>query len=482
MTKPFSFALNLLLVCLVSSLATLTPLRAHEVQPTIMDVTLSEDRIEIVADWMIEAAVSGLDLTALTNTTDAENDDEYDRLRALPPEELAAATEAAWPDIAERFALTSGETALVPELVDVRVPEVGNLEVARISRLTLSAALPAGGDPVVLGLSSDLGPIVVRQRGVENGYAAFLTPGSLSDPIPRSGGSTQTAGEAFVDYIAVGFDHIVPQGLDHILFVLGLFFLSLRLGPLLWQVTAFTLAHTVTLALGALDIIRLPAEIVEPIIAASIVYVGIENVLMRKMAPWRPIVVFCFGLLHGLGFAAVLQDFGLGADHFVPKLIGFNIGVEVGQLAVIAAAWLALAAFFGRYGWYHRRIGAPVSIAIALIAAFWVLERTGTISVDGPWSLFSALTEGGFAPLMTVLVVSGIATLLTAIEMFAIEQDWFRDFAGMATSFALFLGVVATFTSGGYVLTAVLTVVWVICLKLQSLGGPYEPAENVEMA
>lgn len=480
--KPFVFALKLLFVCAVSSLAAVTPLRAHEVQPIILDVTLSEDRIEIVADWMIEAAVAELDLEALTNTTEAENDDEYDRLRALPPEEMAAAIEDAWPGIAAKFKLNAGDAAVSPELGEVMVPEVGNLELARISRLRLSAALPAGGAPVVLGLTPDLGPLVIRQRGVENGYAAFLTPGSLSDPIPRSGGSEQSAGEAFVDYISVGFDHIVPQGLDHILFVLGLFFLSLRLGSLLWQVTAFTLAHTVTLALGALDIIRLPAEVVEPIIAASIVYVGIENVLMRKMAPWRPIVVFCFGLLHGLGFAAVLQDFGLGADHFVPKLVGFNIGVEIGQLAVIAAAWLALAAFFGRYGWYHRRIGAPVSIAIAVIAAFWVLERTGTIDVDGPWSLFSALTEGGFAPLLTLLVAGGIAAVLTALEMFATEQDWFRDLAGMVTSFVLFLGIVATFTSGAYVMTLVLTAVWVLCLKLQSLGGPFEPAIEADPA
>lgn len=482
MSKPFMFALKLLLVSVVSSVTAFTPLRAHEVQPIIMDVALSEDRIEITADWMIEAAVSGLDLAELTNTTDAENDDEYDRLRALPPDEFAAAIREAWPGIAARFVLNAGETGIIPELVDVAVPEVGNLELARTSRLTLSAVLPADNTPIVLGLTPDLGPLVVRQRDVEDGYAAFLTPGSLSAAIPRTGGSEQSAGAAFVDYVGVGFDHIVPQGLDHILFVLGLFFLSLRLGPLMWQVTAFTLAHTVTLALGALDIIRLPAEIVEPIIAASIVYVGIENVLMRKMAPWRPIVVFCFGLLHGLGFAAVLQDFGLGADNFVAKLIGFNVGVEVGQLAVIAAAWLALAAFFGRYGWYHRRIGAPVSIAIAIIAAFWVLERTGTIDVDGPWSLFSALTEGGFAPLLTLLVAGGIAALLTAIEMFAIEQDWFRDLAGMATSFVLFLGIVATFTSGAFLFTLLLTAIWVLCLKLQALGGPFEPAPEADTA
>lgn len=275
-----------------------------------------------------------------------------------------------------------------------------------------------------------------------------------------------------MEYIRVGFDHIVPQGLDHILFVLGLFFFSLRMGALLWQVSAFTLAHTVTLALGALDIVRISPEIVEPIIAASIVYVGIENLFLQKLPPWRPFVIFGFGLLHGLGFASVLQEFGLGNDNFVPKLIGFNVGVEIGQLAVIATAWLALALFFGRFGWYHRRIAAPVSIAIAIIAAFWVLERTGIVGTDGPWGLFSNLTEGGFAPFWVTVAALGAAALLTALEMMDVTEDVFREFAGMVTSFLMFLGIVATFTSGAWLMSLAIAAAWVLALRLQSLGEP----------
>ncbi|CAN0588825.1 unnamed protein product, partial [Ectocarpus sp. 12 AP-2014] len=130
------------------------------------------------------------------------------------------------------------------------------------------------------------------------------------------------------------------MGLDHILFVLGLFFLSTRMGPLLWQISAFTLAHTVTLALGALGYVNIPGNIVEPIIAASIVYVAVENIVSDKLHRWRPLVIFVFGLLHGLGFASVLGEFGLPADQFIPALIGFNVGVELGQLTVIAIAFL----------------------------------------------------------------------------------------------------------------------------------------------
>lgn len=183
-------------------------------------------------------------------------------------------------------------------------------------------------------------------------------------------------------------------------------------------------------------------------------------------------MIFGFGLLHGLGFASVLQDFGLGNDHFIPKLIGFNVGVEVGQLAVIATAWLTLAMFFGGFAWYHRRIAAPVSVAIAMIATFWVLERTGTIDVEGPWSLFSALTVGGF-PAFWVLVASlAVAALLTALEMMDVTEDLFREFAGMATSFLLFLGIVATFTSGAWIYAGIIAAAWVLSLRLQSLGEP----------
>lgn len=456
----------------VSSLALVTSARAHEVQPAIMDVTIGADTLDIAVDWMAEAAVAGVDLEGLADTNEADNAEDYDRVRALSPEAFEEALRAAWPEIASQITIAAGDRRLPLALGEVEVPDVGNVELARISRLNLAAPLPADGSAITIGWAPALGPLVVRQSGVEDGYAAYLAPGMVSDPIPREGGVEQTGLEAFADYVLVGFDHIVPQGLDHILFVLGLFFFSLRMRALLWQVTAFTLAHTVTLALGALDIIRLSPDIVEPIIAASIVYVGVENLFLRKLPPWRPFVVFGFGLLHGLGFAAVLQDFGLGNAHFVPKLIGFNVGVELGQLAVIAAAWLTLALFFGRFGWYHRRIAAPVSVAIAIIAGFWVLERTGVVGTDGPWSLFSALTEGGFAPFWVTVAALGAAALLTALEMMDVTEDLFREFAGIATSFLMFLGIVATFTSGAWIMAAIIAAVWVLALRLQSLGEP----------
>ena len=171
----------------------------------------------------------------------------------------------------------------------------------------------------------------------------------------------------------------MPQGLDHILFVLGLFFYALRWRPLLWQVTAFTAAHTCTLALATLGIVRIAPATVEPLIAASIVYVAVENVVAggrAQITPLRIAVVFGFGLLHGLGFASVLSEFGLGGAHFVASLISFNVGVELGQLAVIAVAFVLLGLPFGARPWYRRIIAVPASVLIGAVGAWWVLERT----------------------------------------------------------------------------------------------------------
>ncbi len=207
-------------------------------------------------------------------------------------------------------------------------------------------------------------------------HAAPPASGRQGAPLPRGDGSTRPSISAFARYVALGVAHIVPLGTDHILFVLGLFFFSLRLGPLLSQVTAFTLAHTVTLALATLGVVSIAPAIVEPLIAASIVFVAVENILLPRMSPWRMAIVFGFGLLHGLGFASALGETGLGPARLVAGLVGFNLGVELGQLAVIAAAFLLGGLPFGRRRWYRGIVAVPASAAIALVGAWWVIERT----------------------------------------------------------------------------------------------------------
>ena len=179
----------------------------------------------------------------------------------------------------------------------------------------------------------------------------------------------------FLEYVEIGFTHILPKGLDHILFVLGLFLLSAHWKPLLVQVTSFTVAHTVTLALSIYGIASVPSEIVEPLIALSIVYVGFENMMTKELKRWRPILVFVFGLLHGLGFAGVLGEIGIPDAFFLESLIAFNLGVELGQLAVIGIAYLMVGLFFSKSLWYRKMLVIPGSLTISLIGAWWVYER-----------------------------------------------------------------------------------------------------------
>ena len=178
----------------------------------------------------------------------------------------------------------------------------------------------------------------------------------------------------FGGFVAMGFHHIVPAGVDHILFVLGLFLLGSGLPALVKQITAFTVAHSITLALAASGMVRLPSSIVEPLIALSIVFVAVENLSTTQVRPTRIFVVFAFGLVHGLGFAEVFQNLGLTGANFLTALAGFNIGVELGQLSVVAAALLAVGWFRKREG-YRKFVVVPASLGIAAVAAFWTLQR-----------------------------------------------------------------------------------------------------------
>ena len=178
----------------------------------------------------------------------------------------------------------------------------------------------------------------------------------------------------FYIFEKAGFEHIIPQGLDHILFVLGLFFSCITFRSLLWQVTAFTVAHSITLVLAAQGLVQLRGDIVEIIIALSIVWIAIENCLYKETSKWRYLVVFSFGLLHGLGFAALLTQYGLPKENFISLLLAFNIGVEFGQLAVLVIAFLLIKLVL-RKNWYSNQIKIPASIIIALVGLFWFVER-----------------------------------------------------------------------------------------------------------
>ncbi|MBL9115584.1 MAG: HupE/UreJ family protein [Verrucomicrobiaceae bacterium] len=225
-------------------------------------------------------------------------------------------------------------------------------------------------------------------KGKELERMAVLFPGELSFVVDLTGltgaavavegavNENSTGGwwATFANFIHEGFVHVVPEGLDHILFVLGLFLLSRAWKPLLWQVSMFTLAHTITLWLASEGYVNVPGSIVEPIIAGSIAFVAIENIFHSRYSHWRLLVVFVFGLIHGLGFAGAFSDLKTTGGSALMALLGRNLGVEFGQLAVISAA-AALTFWIKDEKQYRRWVVIPVSLVIAVLGIYWMVER-----------------------------------------------------------------------------------------------------------
>jgi len=176
-------------------------------------------------------------------------------------------------------------------------------------------------------------------------------------------------------YLQLGYTHILPNGFDHILFVAGLCLLSNKIKVILWQATAFTIAHSITLAMSMKNIIVAPSAVVEPIIALSILFVAVENILLSELKPWRIILVFMFGLIHGMGFASSLNEIGLPRNQFLTSILSFNVGVELGQISVILAVFFLLVLPFGKRNSYRKWIVSPLSAMIGITALYWTIQR-----------------------------------------------------------------------------------------------------------
>lgn len=252
-----------------------------------------------------------------------------------------------------------------------------------VAALLLLVAATASGHP-----EDEL--CVPGQDGMDPALCAALaemnsSEGALSQdeylPIVDESGEERSFFSTARLYVTIGIGHILPDGADHILFVLAIFLASVRLKALAWQISAFTVAHTATLALAASGIITPSSSVVEPLIAFTIAFVAIENLVFKDMTKWRPAVVFGFGLIHGLGFAGFFGELGLPPGQFWSALIGFNVGVEIGQLSVIALAALAGIglrrmlqdpAGIARYRSYVVR---PGSALIGLTGLWWGITR-----------------------------------------------------------------------------------------------------------
>lgn len=242
-------------------------------------------------------------------------------------------------------------------------------------KVFVTGKLETEESPLKFRFPLDIGEVVLTTLRPE---VQWVITGEYSDSVALGSGGAfsfeEDTGTSVFRYLKVGFIHIIPEGMDHILFVIGLFLLAAKVRPLLIQVTCFTVAHTLTLGLSIFGVISLPASVVEPLIALSIAFVAVENIFTSEIRPWRPALVFIFGLLHGLGFAGVLSEIGLPRDEYLFALVFFNVGVELGQLFVLLGAFL-LIGFFRKKVWYRSKVTIPLSCLVGLIGLYWTVER-----------------------------------------------------------------------------------------------------------
>jgi hydrogenase/urease accessory protein HupE len=375
--RQFFPAILLLLCSLMSA-------HGHEMRPAIADIKLSPTDVSITIKFNAELFLADIDASQIEDSDDAPTAATYDRMRQLPPAELRDRFTQRWPAFADRLNGQAGGDRLQFELVNFISEEDVDFSLPRISTAVIRAPMPANETEVRFGWDARLGNLILRQMAAASAgpsidpdslYTGLLSGGSLSPALTSVGVATVPIASVISNYIKIGFIHIIPRGLDHILFVLGLFLYAPRWRPLLAQITIFTIAHSLTLALASRGLVSVPATIVEPMIAASIAYVALENLWQRKLRLSRLLIIFTFGLLHGLGFASVLADIGLPSSDFLISLISFNIGVELGQITVIAAALsLSLLLPLSPYR-YRRLITIPFSLVIGAIGIGIAAER-----------------------------------------------------------------------------------------------------------
>ncbi|MEP6871874.1 MAG: HupE/UreJ family protein [Anaerolineaceae bacterium] len=335
-------------------LACATRLSAHPMSTFGVRLNVTASAVTVILN--ADAAPLIVKLDALSATRPSSGDDvERIRLRA---------------DLIRSLTIVKADDAAVALIPGtVRTNADGQVEI------TLTGALPSNAHTITWQSRLIYGayPLSVS-HGSDPVESVFWLQGAEVTPAIPAHAPTQSVA-TFAGYMGLGFVHILPRGLDHILFVLGLFLLTPRLRSLLAQVTVFTLAHSVSLGLAMFGLVSLPASIVEPLIALSIAYVGIENLFQRTLSSRRLWLVAAFGLLHGLGFAGVLSAISLPRGQWLPALFGFNVGVELGQLGVLT---LATATMFAWTRWVadtDRWIRRPASAAIALMGVFWVITR-----------------------------------------------------------------------------------------------------------
>ena len=339
-----------------------SPASAHPVPFSYLDLRLGAD---------------GLSGTLTVHVFDVAHDlsiDPPDRL--LDPSAAGSREPALQEMLASRLSLASGDAPLhlvwgplevLPDKQSLRLP------------FTVSDRGRAAVRPSIVRLTAALFPYDSKHQTFVNIYEdAALRQQVILDASRQSfdyfSGSPRGTLAVVRRFVGAGIHHILI-GPDHLLFLVGLLLLGGTMRRLAFVVTAFTAAHSVTLSIAALNLFSPPPAVVEPLIALSIVYVGVDNLMVRGGRDVRVWIAFVFGLVHGFGFASVLREMDLPPRALGWSLFSFNLGVEVGQLLVVVLVASALAALRHRSEAAGRRLAFAGSLAVVLAGTFWFVQR-----------------------------------------------------------------------------------------------------------
>ncbi len=332
------------------------PAAAHPVPISYLDVQLQEDRIDgsltvhasdIAHELEMDEPATLLDKRVL--------DEQYSRIAEM---------------LETRFLIGGGQ---LPDPQWQSISLVDDDDAMRL-QFTIPAAPPAA-----LAVEAQLFPYDPAHQTFVNVWEdgeirqQWILTGEL-EPRTHFAGTTAGAFAVLGTFIPSGVHHIMI-GPDHILFIIGLMLLGGSWKRLAIIVTSFTIGHSVTLSLAALDLVMIPAHVIEPLIALSIVVVGADNLLRGEGRDFRAIIAFFFGLIHGFGFAYVLREFGLPDGQLALSLFAFNIGVEIGQLAIVLVAAYLLHLIRQRNAKLARQIATIGSLAVMAAGAYWFVER-----------------------------------------------------------------------------------------------------------
>ena len=370
-------------VYLLSSLFCQNYSTADIVKPALVEISVFAEgqyRVELRAS--IEAIMTGIN-SEYTNTKDAPNSEAYDELRVLQSAKLREKFIPFHTQLSQKIDLNFDNHPVELTITDVQIPEPGYTKVPRTSIIIFEGSINREVKHIQWYYPALYSDNAVRVRQVDNENEKWhwskwqwIRDDSISEPFSLEEVFTaRPLNSVISEYVIAGFEHIIPKGLDHILFILGIFLLSTKLKPLAWQATMFTLAHSITLSLSMFNVISLPASIVEPLIALSIAYIGIENIFAHKLKTSRLALVFAFGLLHGLGFASVLAEFGMPGSSYASALISFNVGVELAQLAILITAYFCITYWFKNKQNFFNYVTVPGSVLIGVTGLYWTWDR-----------------------------------------------------------------------------------------------------------